>query len=154
AFFKLRRDTHRLFSEDGRAFLAYRIDAGVLLISGDPVGPPSALPDLLRRTCAFAEERGLRLAVLGASEALLPLYKEAGLRSFYPGDEAMVDTSQFNLEGRAIRKIRQSVSRLERAGYTVSVQPLATLARDELAELERVSQAWRRGKEERGFSMA
>ena len=154
AFFKLRRDTQRLFSPDGQAFLAYRIEAGVLLLSGDPVGPASALPDLLRRACAFAEDRGLRLAVLGAGESLLPLYEQAGLRAFYIGDEAIVDTTEFTLEGRAIRKVRQSVNRLERAGYTVSVEPLGVLGRAELRELERVSDDWRQGKPERGFSMA
>jgi lysyl-tRNA synthetase class 2 len=154
AFFKLRRDTQRLFSPDGQAFLAYRIEAGVLLLSGDPVGPPSALPGLLRRACAFAEERGLRLAVLGAGESLLSLYKQAGLRAFYIGDEAIVDTAGFALEGRAIRKVRQSVNRLERAGYTVSVEPLGALGHEELLEVERVSDDWRQGKPERGFAMA
>src|SRR5207245_2654285 len=83
AFFKLRRDARRLFSADGRAFLAYRVEAGVLLLSGDPVGSMSALPELLRRACVFAEDHGLRVAVLGGREDLLPLYEQAGLRAFY-----------------------------------------------------------------------
>src|SRR5207302_815764 len=33
AFFKLRRDTQHLFSADRTAFLAYRIEAGVLIVS-------------------------------------------------------------------------------------------------------------------------
>jgi lysyl-tRNA synthetase, class II len=154
SFFKLRRDTNRLFSDDGRAFLAYRIEAGVMVISGDPVGPEAALPDLLRGACALAEAQGLRLAVLGASRSVLPLYRQAGLRSFYMGDEAILDTEAFDLAGRPIRKVRQSVNRLERAGYSVGVQALAALTHDELAELGRVSRAWRQGKPERGFSMA
>jgi lysyl-tRNA synthetase class 2 len=154
AFFKLRRDTQRLFSPDGQAFLAYRVEAGVLLVSGDPIGSGSAIPGLLRRACAFAEERGLRLAVLGAGQEFLPLYKQAGLRAVYLGDEAIVETRGFALEGRAIRKVRQSVSRLERAGYRVAVQQADTISRDELFELGRVSNAWREGKAERGFAMA
>jgi lysyl-tRNA synthetase class 2 len=154
AFFKLRRDTQRLFSPDGQAFLAYRVEAGVLLVSGDPIGLGSAIPGLLRRACAFAEERGLRLAVLGAGPEFLPLYKQAGLRAVYLGDEAIVETRGFALEGRAIRKVRQSVSRLERAGYRVAVQQADTISRHELFELGRVSNAWREGKAERGFAMA
>ena len=50
AYFKLRRDKHYLFSEDGRAFLGYRVESGVLVVSGDPVGPPEALA----RTAASA----------------------------------------------------------------------------------------------------
>jgi lysyl-tRNA synthetase class 2 len=154
AFFKLRRDTQRLFTADHSGFLAYRIRAGVLIVSGDPVGPPHALPELVRRAAALADERGLRLAVLGASQQLLALYRQAGLRPLYLGDEAIVETSSFTLEGRAIRKVRQSVSRLERAGYCVTLRPLGSLSRQELEELESVSNAWRRGRPERGFSMA
>src|SRR4051812_4788183 len=39
SFFKLRDDKHYLFSSDGRAFAGYRVENGVLLVSGDPVGP-------------------------------------------------------------------------------------------------------------------
>ena len=39
SFFKLRTDKHYFFSADERAFVGYRIENGVLLLSGDPVGP-------------------------------------------------------------------------------------------------------------------
>ncbi len=39
SFFKLRADKHYLFSLDRKAFVGYRIENGVLLLSGDPVGP-------------------------------------------------------------------------------------------------------------------
>src|SRR6476619_6000037 len=99
AYFKLRRDQHYLFSPDRRAFLGYRVEAGVLLVSGDPVGPGRALPSLLRELSRFAETRGLRIAALGVGERLLPLWRQLGLRSLYLGDEAVVDTRAFSLEG-------------------------------------------------------
>jgi len=66
----------------------------------------------------------------------------------------VIDPNEFSLEGRAIRKVRQSVSRLGKAGYSFRV-----VAADEVeppleAELEDVSSAWRGGEPERGFSMA
>ncbi len=154
AYFKLRRDQHYLFSSDGRAFLGYRVEAGVLLVSGDPVGAEDALPALFRRLGQFAEARGLRLAAVGAGERLLPLWKELGLRSLYLGDEAVVETASFSLEGRAIRKVRQSVTRLEKQGYVAELRQFADLSGNELAELEAVSRSWRRGEAERGFSMS
>jgi lysyl-tRNA synthetase class 2 len=154
AFFKLRRDIHYFFSSDRRAFVAYRVQGSVLLVAGDPVGPAEVLPELLRELGAFAEVRGLRLGVLGAAEALLPLYRGLGLRPFYIGDEAIIDAAAFSLEGRAIRKVRQAVSRLEQAGYTVELHDFEWLGPPLLAELERVSAAWLGGAPERGFSMA
>jgi lysyl-tRNA synthetase class 2 len=154
AFFKLRRDIQYLFSRDGRAFLGYRIENGVLLVAGDPLGPPEALPGLVREACAFAEVHGLRVAALGASAALLPLWRAAGMSALYIGDEAIVETGAFSLEGRAIRKVRQSVHRLARAGYTAEVHGLAELAPADLAQLEHVTSLWRGGEPERGFAMA
>jgi lysyl-tRNA synthetase class 2 len=154
AYFKLRRDQHYLFSADRRAFLGYRVEAGVLLVSGDPVGPDDAIPDLLRELSSFAEARGLHLAALGAGERLLPLWKQLGLRSLYLGDEGVVETCSFSLEGRPIRKVRQSVTRLEKSGYRASLRELAELTEDELAELEGVSRLWRGGASERCFTMS
>jgi lysyl-tRNA synthetase, class II len=154
AYFKLRRDQHYLFSPDRRAFLGYRVETGVLVVSGDPVGPDDALPGLLQELRAFAETRGLRLAAIGAGERLRPLWAQLGLRSLYLGDEAIVDTRAFSLEGRPIRKVRQSVTRLEKQGFAASLCLLADLSEGELEELEHVSRAWRDGQDERGFSMA
>ena len=154
AFFKLRRDAHYHFNADRSAFLGYRVANGVMLIAGDPVGEHSALSGLVRDACAFAEVRGLRIAVLGASSSLLPLFRSAGLRALYLGDEAIVDTASFSLDGRWIRKVRQSVSRAEAAGYTAELRTYDELDAEVLDELEHVSAVWRDGAPERGFTMA
>jgi lysyl-tRNA synthetase class 2 len=154
AFFKLRNDAHYHFGPDRRAFVGYRVANRVLLISGDPVGDRESLAGIVADTCAFAESRGLRIAALGASRDLLPVYREAGLRALYLGDEAIVETARFSLEGRAIRKVRQSVGRLEAAGYAVETCDLDLLDDVALGELERVSALWREGAPERGFTMA
>jgi lysyl-tRNA synthetase class 2 len=154
AFFKLRRDTQYFFSSDRRAFLGYRIEGAVLLLSGDPVGDPASLPLLLREACAFAERHGLRMGAVGVGADMLPLFRDAGMRSLYIGDEAIVETARFSLEGRAIRKVRQSVSRLAAAGYSVAAHELGRLDRDTRAELHAVSERWLDGAPERGFSMA
>src|SRR5207248_11455198 len=68
-----------------RAFVAYRVVGGVAIVSGDPIGPPSARGDLLDRFIAFARERGWRLAILGASEQCLELYRPRDLHALYHG---------------------------------------------------------------------
>ncbi|HET9592581.1 MAG TPA: phosphatidylglycerol lysyltransferase domain-containing protein [Solirubrobacterales bacterium] len=154
SFFKLRTDKHHFFDRTRQAFVGYRIEAGVLLVSGDPVGPAEAVPGLLRDLCGFAEARGLALGVVGASEEFAELAGKAGLGSFYIGDEAIVELAGFSLEGRAIRKLRQAVNRVAKAGYTAELRPMGELSESELRELEEVSDRWRGDEPERGFSMA
>ena len=154
SFFKLRADKHYFFEPDQRAFVGYRIENGVLLCSGDPVGDESTFPELLRELRAFADARGLKLGAVGASERLCPLYEAIGLRTLYLGDEALVELDRFSLDGRPIRKVRQSVNRLAKAGYAAELHDLEALDPETLAELERVSEEGRQGAPERGFSMA
>jgi lysyl-tRNA synthetase class 2 len=154
SFFKLRPDKHYYFNEDRTAFVAYRVEAGTLLLSGDPVGPAEAFGDLLLQVRGFARSHGLKLAAVGVSEKLVKVYDELGLQALYIGDEAIVELQKFTLEGRPIRKVRQSVSRLTKAGFTAELRTLATLDRATLADIERVIELGRQGRPERGFSMA
>jgi lysyl-tRNA synthetase class 2 len=154
AFFKLRGDQQYLFADDGSAFLGYRVEGGVLLCAGDPVGPDASIPALLDKAAAFARARGLRLGAIAVSARLAPSFEALGLRRLYLGDEAIVESSRFTLEGRAIRKVRQSISRIENAGYSFGLETMADLTDETLVELERVSDAWRAGADERGFTMA
>ena len=100
SFFKLRADKHYFFSSDRSAFVGYRVENGVMLLSGDPVGADAAVPELLADLREFAEARGLKLGAIGASERLVPLWEELGLRTMYLGDEAIIELASFSLEGR------------------------------------------------------
>lgn len=121
AYFALRRDKTYFFSASERAFLAYRVVAGSALVSGDPVGEEREFPSLLVDFRRMAHANGWRIAVLGAGAGMLALYRALGLRTLKLGDEAVVRPAAFSLEGRGIRKVRQSVHRLRTAGYRVRV---------------------------------
>ncbi len=154
AYFALRRDKSYLFANDGRAMLAYRVVAGVALISGDAIGDDATSTALINRFHAERTSAGQRVAAIGLPAAALPKWWAAGLRTAYIGDEAIVIPAEFGLEGRAMRVVRQSHNRVHRLGYAIQL-----LRRDELSdalvsELRRVSDEWLGGKGERGFSMA
>jgi len=154
AFFALRRDKSYHFSPSNRAFLAYRVVAGAALISGDPVGDANEFDALLADFERFAHRHGWRLAVVGALAENLPYYERLGMRAIAIGDEAVLVPAEFSLEGRAIRKVRQSVSRLTKAGYRFRVVAVEELDEELRAELDAVSAAWRGRNVERGFSMS
>jgi lysyl-tRNA synthetase class 2 len=154
AYFALRRDKSTFFSASGRSFLAYRVVAGTAIVAGDPVGDPAERAELVAEFRRVAHTRAWRVAIAGASADALRDYSELGFRAVYLGDEAVVEPATFSLEGRAIRKVRQSVSRLVKAGYRVDVLRPAEIDHALRAELLAVSTEWRGRRPERGFTMA
>ena len=151
--FVLRPDKSYFFSPDERAFLAYKVVAFVAVVSGDPIGDPDAIESLLPAFKQFAHERDWRVAVLGAGERCLPLYGRNGLRALYHGDEGVIDVGSFSLEGRSVRKVRQSVHRLERAGYSAATVFAGDVDGALAAELAEVAAEWRGAQPQRGFTM-
>src|SRR4051794_1085992 len=153
-FFALRRDKSWFFSPSRRSFLAYRVVGGAALVGGEPVGPVEELGPLLEEFRRLCRVHGWRLAVLNVRDESLPLLHGLGLRSVKLGDEAVIRPDTFSLEGRPIRKVRQSVTRLCKAGYRVDVLRADEAGDGLRAELERVSDEWRGNAPERGFTMA
>lgn len=151
--FTLRADKSYFFADSGDAFLAYTVVAGIAVISGDPVGAAEALSPLLRSFRAFARSRGWHIAVLGVGERAVELYRRAGLHVLYHGDEAVVRPDEFSLEGRAIRKVRQSVARLERDGYHAEVLYVDDVDAGLRAELQQTFDEWRGVNRVKGFTM-
>jgi lysyl-tRNA synthetase class 2 len=152
--FKLRRDLVRRWSPDGGAMAAYRIHAGALLLAGDPVGPAKTQRAMLEQMRGYAREHGLALGAVGASGAFMEAARQAGMRHLYMGDEAMLCTGVMDLSGGARKSLRKAVNRVARNGYCAELSTVADLTPATRAELERVSEHWRDGAPERGFSMA
>lgn len=153
-YFALRREKSVVWSPTGKAAVAYRVVGGVSLASGDPIGDPEAWPGAIEPWLAEAREHGWIPAVMGVSEEGGTVYARHGLDALELGDEAIVETAEFTLEGRAMRTVRQAYNRIRRAGYEVTVRRHADIPDDEMAELVRRADDWRDGATERGFSMA
>jgi lysyl-tRNA synthetase, class II len=154
AYFALRRDKSYFFSASGDSFVAYRVINGTALVAGDPIGADDECRELVREFLRVAHAKAWRVAIAGASGEALADYASLGFKSIYLGDEAVIRPAEFSLEGRPIRKVRQSVSRLEKSGFVVRV--LSTADADEALrdELREVSEEWRGNWPERGFTMA
>ncbi|GAA0395087.1 phosphatidylglycerol lysyltransferase domain-containing protein [Microbispora corallina] len=154
-YFALRRDKSVIFSPTGKAAIGYRVVAGVMLASGDPVGDVEAWPGAIRR---FLDEAGRHAwvpAVIGCSETGGEVWtREGGLDALELGDEAIVEVADFTLEGRAMRNVRQMVNRVERLGYTCRVRRVGDLTEAETERIRGAADFWRGTETERGFSMA
>jgi lysyl-tRNA synthetase class 2 len=151
AYFAMRDDKSHFFFGD--SVVAYAVYSGVCLVSPDPIGPASEREPVWAAFHRFADENGWSVAVLGATEDWLPVYRTSGMRELYVGDEAVVDCTRFELEGGHRKSLRQAVNRIAKYGYTAAFYDPAHLEPELKERLLGMMGESRRGQVERGFSM-
>ena len=153
-YFATRRDKSVIFAPNGRAAITYRVEVGVCLASGDPIGDPRAWPQAIAAWLALCEAYGWAPGVMGASATAAQAFDAAGLSALQLGDEAILYPDRFRLSGPEMKPVRQAVTRARRAGVTVRLRRHRELSAAEMAEVISRADAWRDTETERGFSMA
>ena len=154
-YFTLRDDKSIMWSPTGKSCIGYRVLSGVMLAAGDPIGDPEAWPGAIHAFLDEAARHAWVPAVMGCGELGAEVWcREGDLTALELGDEAIVDVAGFSLEGRAMRNVRQMVSRVCRHGYVAGFHRTGDMPRAELDSLIRQSDSWRGSPTERGFSMA
>jgi lysyl-tRNA synthetase class 2 len=153
-YFATRRDKAVVFAPNGRAAITYRVEVGVCLASGDPVGDPKSWPQAIEAWLSLCEAYGWAPGVMGASSTAAEAFRDAGLNALQLGDEAILYPDHFRLSGPDMRAVRQAVTRARRAGATVRIRRHRDLDAAEMAKVVDRADAWRDTEDERGFSMA
>ncbi|MDI5961491.1 phosphatidylglycerol lysyltransferase domain-containing protein [Streptantibioticus silvisoli] len=149
-YFALRRDTSVAWAPDRAAAVLFRVVNGVALACGDPVGDPAAWPRAISGWLRTARAHAWVPAVTCAGPHAAGVYERLGLRTLAFGDEAVVRTAGFRLEGDAMRPVREARDALRGAGYRAVVRRQRDIPRAEADRLARLADAWRRGAVDRG----
>jgi lysyl-tRNA synthetase, class II len=154
-YFALRDDKSIIWSPTGKSCIGYRVLSGVMLAGGDPIGDPEAWPGAIHAFLDEAARHAWVPAVVGCGELGAEIWcREGDLTALELGDEAIVDVSSFSLQGRAMRNVRQMVTRVCKHGYVAELHRTGDLSQDQIDNLIRQADSWRGSPTERGFSMA
>ena len=154
-YFATRADKSVIWSNNKKAGVAYRVQGGVMLASGDPFGEYSLWGEAIENFLEVAKEHAWTPAVMGASDAGGEVWVErADMLAIDIGDEAVIKVEDFTLEGRPMANVRQMVNRIKRKGYSTRTARLSELSNEEIVKLRKVAKEWRYGVAERGFSMS
>jgi lysyl-tRNA synthetase, class II len=151
-YFALRRDKNYFFSADGQSLIAYLYVRGTAMVAADPIGPPNCEERVLDEFLSFCAERGWRVAFFAVREADAEIYRARGMHVIYLGDEAILRISTFSLDGAERKAVRTAVNRVEK-GHTFELMAESEAGPELVAELNEISEEWRKGAPERGFTM-
>jgi lysylphosphatidylglycerol synthetase-like protein (DUF2156 family) len=151
-YFALRRDKNYFFSADGQSLIAYLYVRGTAMVAADPIGPPASEARTIDEFLSFCAERGWRVALFAVREADAELYRERGMHVIYLGDEAILRLGRFSLEGPERKAVRAAVKHVEKK-HTFELMAESEASPELVAELNEISEEWRKGAPERGFTM-
>ena len=143
------------FSPDGRSFVAYRVEGGVAITTGDPVGPPADLPAVVDGFVAFCRRQGWTPCFYSTTEAVRTVTDRLSWASLQVAEETVLPLGSLAFTGRKFQDIRTSISRAAKAGITAEwvVYPDAPLSlRD---QIQAISEEWVADKAlpEMGFTL-
>ena len=154
-YFATRADKSIIWSDNKKAGVAYRVQGGVMLASGDPFGEYSLWPEVIQKFLDEARLHAWTPAVMGASDLGGEVWVEhAGMLAIEIGDEAVINVKDYTLEGRPMANVRQMVNRINRKGYSTYTSRWGDLPGDVKKDLHAKAKEWRYGVPERGFSMS
>jgi lysylphosphatidylglycerol synthetase-like protein (DUF2156 family) len=151
-YFALRRDKNYFFAADGESLIAYLYVRGTAMVAADPIGPPGNEARTLDEFLVFCAERGWRVAFFAVREADADLYRERGMHPVYLGDEAILRLDTFTLDGAERKAVRAAVKHVEK-GHTFELIAENEASPELVGELNEISEEWRKGAPERGFTM-
>ncbi len=152
AYFALRKDKSYFFSADGRSVIAYAYVRGYALAAADPIGPQEDRGEVIDEFLDFCDTEGWGVAFLAVREDTIGLYRERGMHSLYLGDEAILHCEEFDLEGGEMKAVREAVNRVGK-DHDFELIKESDANASLIAELNEISDEWREGAAERGFTM-
>lgn len=153
-YFKLWPDKSYFFSPSRNAFLAYRVGADFAVVLGDPVGPENEIEGIIRDFMNICHENDWGLAFHQTLPDFLGCYERLGFKKLKIGDDAIVDLTDFSLEGRENKALRHEVNKLEKSGIR-TVYNAPPLPWDIVQQAQAVSDDWLKieGRRERRFTL-
>jgi len=155
AYFSLRDDKDVIWAKNRKAAIAYSVINGTMLASGDPLGDPECWPAAIEEFILEADRHAWVPAVYGCTEKAGEIWRrETECDALEIGDEAIVLVQDFDISTPRLKSVRQMVNKARKEGYETHTKRISDLTSDERNALSRYAQEWRRGGDERGFSMA
>lgn len=154
AWLALLSDKYLQFSPTGDSFIMFGIQGASWIAMGEPIGRADEKRDLVWSFVEACHYHGGRPAFYQITPQAMPMLAEVGLAFQKLGEQAYVPLGQFDLQGPARAKLRQTWNRGHRDHLVFEVVEKA-LVPGILDELRAISDQWLGGKnaKEKGFSL-
>jgi phosphatidylglycerol lysyltransferase len=115
SYFMLMEDKRYYIDEISDFVLSYKISGSYVVVLGDPISKNNN--DLIKNTGLFIkdnEKNGFKTVFYNTSEELSLFYNELGYKLIKIGEEGIIQTDTFSIQGSLMADVRHAISRINR----------------------------------------
>jgi len=130
------------FAPPREGYVAYRVNAGVAVALGDPVGPPAKLDAAITAFAGFCGRHGWDPAFYAAGAPHVPAYRRAGFRLLQIGEEAVIPLDGLAFRGKDWQDVRSAMNRAGREGMSFHMFEGGTVPPELRDQMTALGEAW------------
>ena len=139
-------DKNYFFAQNRKCFIAYKMSGGVAVALGDPIGEKRQLKNCLLEFTGEMNNRGITPAFVGCLQNYESTYQSCGYKYHKVGENAIILTDKFSLEGPQNSDSRHAVTRMEREGVTYEWYTFDQIPWRVTKDLDNLHRAWLNSK--------
>ncbi len=134
---------HHFYGSQGRkCVISYALWRDVAVTLADPIGPPEVLPEAILDFDHFCARQDWRPVFYETSEETVPVYRNAGFRTFKVAEDACIDLKAFTVSGGKFQNLRTALNKVRKAGYRFEWFRGSALKPSLQASLRSISDEW------------
>ena len=143
------------FSADGQSFVAYRVEGGVAITTGDPIGPADSLEETVDEFVAFCSVEGWTPCLYSTTEAVKRATDKLGWPSLQVAEETVLPLGKLAFTGKKFQDVRSSISRAGKSGVVAEWLNYPHAPLSVRAQIQAISEEWVSDKAlpEMGFTL-
>lgn len=142
SYFALQNDKTYFFSKSLLCCIPYAVHNGVAVALGKPLGPKEEHIPCIKEFIDSMRHHGLAIMWYSLDKSDVRILSHMGMKSLRIGDEAIISTSSFTLEGSAMKSIRNAMSHVQKEGVRWSWYQMDIIPWSILEQLDGLHNAW------------
>ncbi|MDK1326172.1 DUF2156 domain-containing protein [Arthrobacter sp. zg-Y1143] len=143
------------FSPTGNSYVAYRVDSGVAVTVGDPVGPPGELQQTVAGFAESCTDNGITPCFYSVGGKVRELTAALGFLSLQVAEETVLPLGSLAFKGKKFQDIRTALNAARKQGISAQWISYPTAPLAVLDQLRAISEEWVADKKmpEMGFTL-
>lgn len=146
------KDKYVYINKKRDVMFQYDIYSENVFILCNPIGNEESFSEAIEEFYDYVDMYGYDLIFYQVTEDMIGTLHNKGYIFLKQGEEAVVDIQNFELVGKKMQKLRTSMNKVTKEGYTFEMaQP--PFSKEIMAELRKISDVWLDERSEKGYSM-